>query len=363
SVPVKSNESTIYSLNATIAPAQLLNLMTEQKLPSGWIGAIIDSNGCIVGRTTNMQKFVGKKVTPALWQQINSSNEGGFVTQTLDNIPAFTVYSRSAATKWTVALAMPLAQITEGLRHTLILLIIATFCALILGLALAWFIGGRVADSIIALISPATALGSNKPFTVPHLYFTEANKLRQALLNASVTLRQAQYDAYHDGLTGLPNREFFHTVLNQQLSLCQRDKTALAVLYIDLDGFKQVNDSYGHARGDELLRTVSMRIKNAIRASDIAARLGGDEFAIALINSNLENATKFAHKLIEIISEPYLFGTNKVMISASIGVAEYPTSATDTDTLLKNADHAMYNAKGLGKRQVCVAAKWTSKSG
>lgn len=355
SVPVKPNKSNVYSLNAMVSPAQLLELVSEQKLPNGWIGAIIDSNGCIVGRTHNLEKFVGKKVTQSMWQQINTSYEGGFATRTLDNVPAFTVYSRSAVTKWTVALAMPLAQINEGLHHTLIFLLIATFAALLLGLALAWFIGGRIAGSVTALISPAIALGSEKPFTIPKLHFAEANELRRALINASVTLHQAQYDAYHDGLTDLPNRAFFHNVLNQQLSLCRRNNTELAVLYIDLDGFKQVNDSYGHAHGDELLRTVSTRIKNAIRASDIAARLGGDEFAIALIYSNLENATLFARKLIEIISAPYQIDTNKVIISASIGVAGYPLSAMEGDTLLKNADHAMYNAKALGKRRVCVA--------
>lgn len=357
SVPVQRNGSTIYLLNAIVAPAQLSSVLTEQKFPDSWRAVIIDSSGSVVARTHDVEKFLGKKVNPDLLQRMRVSDEGGFKTRTLDGIPVLSVYSRSPVTKWAVALGMPLAELTAGLRQTLAWLIIATFAALAVGLSLAWFIGGRVARSITALIKPAIALGSGEMLTISHLHFREANELRLALLDAATTLHEAQYAAHHDVLTGLANRALFHLVVNQQLALCRRNKTDLAILYIDLDGFKMVNDTHGHATGDQLLRAVSIRIKGAIRNSDIAARLGGDEFAIALIHSDLENATAFAGRLIETISNPYQLGAIEVKISASIGVAGYPLSATDGDTLLQKADHAMYKAKALGKRRVNTATQ------
>jgi diguanylate cyclase (GGDEF)-like protein len=356
-VPVKRDGSTIYSLNATVAPVQLLSTLTEQKLPDSWRAVIIDSTGSVVARTHEMEKFLGKKVSPALLQRISVSDEDSFETKTLDGIPVITVYSRSQVTKWTVAFGMPLDELTAGLHQTLVWLIVATLAALVIGLSLAWFIGGRVARSITALTKPARALGSGVMLAIPHLHFKEANEMRQALLDAATTLEQANYESHHDVLTGLANRALFHIVVNQQLALCRRNRTALAILYVDLDGFKTVNDTHGHATGDQLLLAVSIRIKGTIRDSDIAARLGGDEFSIALVNCDLENAKVFAGRLIEIVSDPYQLGEIEVKISASIGVAGYPISATDVDTLLKNADHAMYKAKGLGKRRVCAATQ------
>jgi diguanylate cyclase (GGDEF)-like protein len=187
------------------------------------------------------------------------------------------------------------------------------------------------------------------------MHFREAIDLGNALLDAATTLHQAQYDVNHDALTGLPNRALFQMFVSHQLALCLRNKTSLSILYIDLDGFKLVNDSYGHAVGDQLLHAVSSRIEDAIRESDIAARLGGDEFAIALIDASLENATAFAGRLVGTVSDPYQLGEIRVSVSASIGVAAYPASAKDVDTLLRSADFAMYKAKSLGKRQVCAA--------
>lgn len=356
-VPVKRDGSIIYSLNATVTPGHLSSVLTEQKLPDTWRAAIIDSTGSVVARTHDMEKFLGKKVTPDLLQRMSVSDEDGFEAKTLEGIPVLTVYSRSPATKWTVALGMPLDELTAGLRRTLAWLIMATIAALVIGLSLAWLISGRVARSITALIKPAIALGSGELPTIPYLHFKEANELRQALLDGATTLHLAQYEAHHDVLTGLANRALFHIVINKQLALCHRNKTELAILYIDLDGFKTVNDTHGHATGDQLLCAVSSRLKGAIRKSDIVARLGGDEFAIALIHSNLENATAFADKLIEIVSSPYQLGEIEATISASIGVAGYPISATDGDTLLQKADHAMYKAKTFGKRCVSTATQ------
>ena len=354
-VPVKLDGSTIYTLMATVSPAQVSTVLTEQELPASWRAAITDSTGNLVARNHDIESFLGKKVGPNVLQRMSVSDEGGFENKTLDGVPAITIYSRSRSTKWAVVLGIPIDELTAGLRQTLIRLIIATFSALVIGLLLAWYIGGRVARSVTALVKPALALGSGETITMPALHFKEANELGRALLDAATTLRQSRYEAHHDVLTGLANRTLFHTIVNQQLALCQRNNGRLAILYIDLDGFKAVNDTHGHAMGDQLLHAVSVRIKGAIRNSDIAARFGGDEFAIALIQSDIENAKAFACRLIETISDTYQIGKVEAQVSASIGVAGYPVSAKDIDTLLKNADQAMYKAKALGKRRVCVA--------
>lgn len=355
SLPVKRNGVTVYTLNATLAPAQLMSVLTEQRLPDSWRGAIIDTTGRAAARTHEMNKFFGKKVAPDLLLRMSIAAEDAFESTTLEGIPVSTVYSRSPLTGWTVALGLPLEELTAGLRRTLAWLIVVTFAALVMGLALSWIIGGRIANSITELTKKTIALGSGAQLTIPNLHFREVNELRQAMLDAAAHLQRARYESHHDALTGLANRSQFHMVVNQQLALCQRNKTELAILYIDLDGFKIVNDTHGHATGDQLLRAVSVRIKGAIRDSDVAARLGGDEFAVALVHSGLKDAQTFAERLIDIVSEPYQFGEIGAAISASVGVAGYPGSTSDVDTLLKNADHAMYKAKSLGKRRACTA--------
>ncbi len=356
-VPVKREGALIYTLAATIAPAQLSSVLTEQKLPNSWRAAIVDHSGSLVARTHGIDKLLGKKASSDLLQRMSLSGEAGFKSKTLEGIPVLSVYSKSPVTGWAVVIGMPLGELTAGLRQTLTWLILATISALTIGLALAWYLSGRITRSITALTQSAVALGFGERPTIPPLHFREANQLRQALLDAATTLHQAKYDAQHDALTGLANRALFHIVITQQLALCQRNSAELAILYIDLDGFKTVNDTHGHALGDQLLRDVSVRLKRAIRKSDIAARLGGDEFVIALIHSSLENANAFAGKLIEIISEPYRLGVIEAHISASIGIAGYPRSATDVDILLKNADHAMYMAKSLGKGRVSTSLR------
>lgn len=356
-VPVRRHGATIYSLHATVTPAQLAGVLAEQKLPDSWRAAITDGDGSVVARTHEVKKFLGKQVVPDLWQRMSVSDEGGFESRTLDGIPVLTVYSRSPVTKWAVVVGIPLDEVTAGLRQTVALLLLASGAALIVGLALAWFIGGRVARSITGLIQPARALGSGDMVTIPPVHFSEAREMGQALLDAATRLRRVQYEAHHDTLTGLPNRTLFHIFIDRHLALCRRDQTELAILYLDLDGFKAVNDTYGHATGDLLLRAVSARIMDTIRDSDIAARLGGDEFAIALLHADVDNARAFATKLIDVISAPYQIGAIVATISASIGVAGYPVSATDIDTLLKSADRAMYKAKELGRRRTHVAAR------
>jgi diguanylate cyclase (GGDEF)-like protein/PAS domain S-box-containing protein len=156
--------------------------------------------------------------------------------------------------------------------------------------------------------------------------------------------------AHFDALTQLPNRNLFWDRLEQALRLAGRGRQAVAVLWLDLDGFKAVNDSLGHAAGDELLRQVGHRLKAALRESDTAARLGGDEFAVVLAAvARSEDATGVAQKLIDRINQPFTLPQGPAGVSTSIGIALYPDHADTAKALAHHADQAMYAAKRAGK--------------
>ena len=168
-------------------------------------------------------------------------------------------------------------------------------------------------------------------------------------------LLETEHRANHDLLTSLPNRELFTEVAAHQLAVCRREGSGLAILYLDLDGFKSINDRYGHAAGDELLCAVAARLRNAIRGADLAARWGGDEFAVLLVNIRMDAAAKVSGNLVDLLSRPYSIGPRTLQISVSIGVSGYPGSGTSITELLASADAAMYKAKAAGRRRAAVA--------
>jgi diguanylate cyclase (GGDEF)-like protein len=156
--------------------------------------------------------------------------------------------------------------------------------------------------------------------------------------------------AHHDPLTGLPNRLMFAEQLRHSLGLAERTRRQLAVLFIDLDRFKEVNDSYGHAVGDELLVAATRRLVSHLRAGDTLARLGGDEFVCIVEDvRDVREAGVVADKLIELLSQPFELADQEIFVAASAGICLYPDDGTDVDTLVRNADTAMYQAKAGGR--------------
>jgi diguanylate cyclase (GGDEF)-like protein len=160
------------------------------------------------------------------------------------------------------------------------------------------------------------------------------------------TVGDAMHHAFHDALTGLPNRVLLLDRLAQALARASRSGTDVAVLFLDLDGFKTVNDSLGHAAGDELLQAVGARIAACVRAGDTAARFGGDEFAVLLEGATDEEVAVAAQRILGALADPFGIAGREVYVSASIGIA---VGSDESDDMLRNADLALYRAKGRGK--------------
>lgn len=159
--------------------------------------------------------------------------------------------------------------------------------------------------------------------------------------------------ATHDALTGLPNRTLLLDRIDQAILRARRQHTHVGLLFIDLDGFKAVNDSLGHAVGDDLLRLMAARLKQVVRAADIVARLGGDEFIVGVLDApSRDQVVHVSEKLLEAISQPCHLAGHEVVLSGSVGVCVYPQDGRDAKSLVKCADFAMYAAKQDGKNRV-----------
>jgi PAS domain S-box-containing protein len=196
-------------------------------------------------------------------------------------------------------------------------------------------------------------ISEEKPIVVSFLTdITERRKSEEKIISM----------AYYDALTELPNRYLFKDRLKQAIVVAKKYKRLVAILFLDLDNFKRINDTLGHEMGDQLLQSVSKRLVNFVRGSDTiarvieseladtVARLGGDEFTILLTEiSHIEDAAKVAQRILDLFSKPFKISDNELFISSSIGISIYPDNGDDIDALLKNADTAMYHAKDQGR--------------
>ena len=204
-----------------------------------------------------------------------------------------------------------------------------------------------------------------KDFISKPLDLMEAKTRIHNILEVRLLYRQLEHSnraleslALHDALTGLPNRRLLMDRLFLAIAHARRNKGIMAVMYLDLDGFKQINDTLGHDAGDTLLGMVAARLLAAVRQEDTVARLGGDEFVIALWGlSHADDAAKLASKVIQAVSQPYSIQGRGVSISASVGVGIYPTHGEEVETLMKSADLALHEAKSTGKHDYRMAAR------
>ena len=233
--------------------------------------------------------------------------------------------------------------------------------------AVVWWLAGlaarRVSGRLEALASAILAHPTGGPEQIPldnggDEIAVLGGALRQALSAQEEARRQLRQLAYYDPLTGLMNRSLFDDKLVDALHRCQRREDGFALLFIDLDRFKEVNDTAGHEAGDLLLQEIATRIRARIRASDLACRRSGDEFTVLMEPCTEEApATRLAAELIQRLSEPCPLPTGaSVAVGASIGIAFYPGDGASAAELMANADAAMYAAKERGAGQWCLYA-------
>jgi len=199
-----------------------------------------------------------------------------------------------------------------------------------------------------------------KPFNLMEVKMRIHNMLEMRLLNTKLedSNKMLKSLALHDALTGLPNRRLLMDRLSSAIAHAHRNKHSMAVVYLDLDGFKQINDTLGHDAGDTLLSLVAARMVSAVRHEDTVARLGGDEFVIALWElSHADGVDHPVSKVIQAVSQPYSIQERSVSITISAGVSIYPAHGEDAETLMKNADLALYEAKHAGKNNYRIAVQ------
>ncbi len=221
--------------------------------------------------------------------------------------------------------------------------------------------------------SMQSAIQSLKPFFIEHRIIKPGGEVRlieaqgRVIVNQQgvptgiagtghdITERQAAEErlhrlAHYDSLTGLSNRRLFCETLAREVDVGSSQHRTVALLYLDLDRFKNVNDTFGHSMGDELLRQVADRILGCTRVRDTVGRLGGDEFGLIAITSNeLDDVANLAEKLVEALQQPFVLAGHDVTVTPSVGIALCPTDSTDTEALIKFADMAMYHAKAAGR--------------
>lgn len=205
--------------------------------------------------------------------------------------------------------------------------------------------------------------------TVRPVFDAEGRVIESRSMAVDITDRKRaeqriQHMAFYDLLTELPNRRFLYTYLDDALSDAQRGGHRLAVLYLDLDHFKAVNDMQGHATGDLLLQAVARQLRSAVRESDIVARLGGDEFLVVLPRiDGLDQAIEAAKRILSELEQPLTIEGSEVETSASIGVSLFPDHGGNAEVLLRNADTAMYQAKAAGRKAYAVFSASEEMSG
>lgn len=247
-----------------------------------------------------------------------------------------------------VEMGLPTSLFNAPLKKALFILVVIGLFSLLVGIFSAYLISHGITKPILELYARVKAADKNNDVLCSPLgTHDELDELARAFDERTLKL---QYQAEHDSLTDLPNRVLFIDRLNQAIKRHEEDGTIFAVLFLDLDRFKEVNDSFGHQCGDELLKVVSAKMEKALSQRDSIARIGGDEFTILLNGNPSEKMiADTVIRLMQVFEAPMSIHHHNFFITCSIGIALYPQHGQTSDVLLKNADTAMYKAKDEGR--------------
>lgn len=347
-VPVVRRGETVYALQAGVSSDRLSALLVNHDLPAGWVASLVDRHGIIVARSREAKRFVGRRGTANIVEEAARRDEGVLATKTMEGVAALSAFSHSSGNGLWVAVGAPRDALVADLTRSILLVGSITLFLFAIGLWLALRLATSMGRSVGDLIEPALALGNGRPVVPQPTAVAEVHEVGLALAQASRMLADARYQAHHDALTGLPNRALFDELVAHQMAAARRAGQTLALLAIDLDGFKEVNDGHGHAAGDVVLKAAAHRIADVVRrGSDVVSRRGGDEFCVLLNGVTVLDAEQVAAKLVAALSEPVPGIAARV--SASIGVAFHAGSGETPEALLERADAALYQAKDAGK--------------
>jgi diguanylate cyclase (GGDEF)-like protein len=353
-VPVQVGDGIPFSLNIGLTPARLNEMLHRQDLPDGWLIGVLDSQGVIIARSRESERFVGQKAVAPLLQSHLLQQEGELETVTKEGIPVFTAHVKSQRWHWGVVVGAPVQLLRQDLFVLWSRVLLATGVACALGWWLALHLTRQLVSSVQELNQAALDLCEGHPVVLPKIQWHEAQAVGAAIMRAAQAMEQEKYRAQHDSLTGLSNRALFYELVQRQLALAQRRHVCFAIAVIDLDGFKAVNDTDGHAAGDAVLKATAQRMKDQLRVADTPARLGGDEFAVLLCDTELALAGTTLERVVHALSLPH--EATSCHVSASAGVAFYPQHGTTVDALMAQADRALYEAKRAGKNRVLVSS-------
>lgn len=303
-------------------------------------------------------------------EAVRARGDGWEVARWPDGREYLLGFSRGAAGQdvsdlgWTVIVRQPVEHAFAPAQEMRLHILLSGFVFAGIFGALGWLAAGWIARPLRLIATEAERMRAGEPgAAIPEItrgakeIGTLSRALRElvtSLTASKAALARMEDIAYQDRLTALPNRRFFEQYLDVALSRARAEMGHVAALYIDLDGFKPVNDRLGHDAGDEVLRQVGVRLASSLRGDDVVARIGGDEFAAILVSSGcsgLANLDEVTARIIAAVNEVVVVQGQPVRVGCSIGVALWPLDGPDLSSVLKHADEALYEAKRRGKNQ------------
>ncbi|WP_191575924.1 sensor domain-containing diguanylate cyclase [Achromobacter insolitus] len=359
-VPITSPGKANYALLAEMRPQRISHVLRRQAMPEGWVAAALDSDALIVGRTREEIRYVGQHAVESLSEAISTSREGTLRSKTKEGTAVLTAFSHSRDGRWAVAVGAPMSSLQADLWRSMSWVLGVGIGIILAGLWAAYRLALQIGGSITSLVDPALALGRGQSVAVPRTAYAETAQLGASLLHAGELLTHAQKLAYFDPLTALCNRVLFSELASHALVTATRTGRPVSLLALDLDNFKAVNDTYGHSKGDDVLKIAAQRMRATLRESDVLARYGGDEFLLLLEPADSKAAEIVAKKLVAALRAPYP-GVD-IAVSVSIGIAAFPSAGQALEDLMKQADRALYDAKAAGRDQYVTALSDRSSS-
>ena len=355
-LPLHDAQGSIKGLLAL--PIDLVNftpLARDARLPKGTQIGIVDSAGTVIARSGDPERWVGKNVRgiPIIDIMITRKN-GQAESVGVDHVARLFGFTQIPGTDWIAGAGIPRDTVSAGIsgyaaRNAGIGLTMALAVA-----ALAYLFSRRIERPIRAISDAAKAIAQGELHTRVAINGPEEIADVADQFNAMLDIREEaveriSYLAQYDVLTSLPNRNLFRDRLEQAMGRAQRNETLVALMFLDLDRFKEINDTLGHPVGDRVLQKVAERLRHFLREVDTIARLGGDEFTVVLEGvHDVPQIIAAAQKIRDALAQPLLVGDREIFVSASIGISIYPFDVEEIDELLKNADIAMYQAKQSG---------------